>query len=290
MGSGGTTQLAQPQIPEELKGLMSGSANAALGAQNLNPLSLFTTPNPQQIAPLSNLQNAGLEGIGTLPGAGQAAYHAAFGNLATAPELYGLPIGTPGAENQALGQLGQLTGGEIGSSPATQAGMRAWQSSVLPQVQNQMSQAGLGRGGDLLKAVGGSASEAFFPLIQQEVQNRMGSVPLYNQIGQQQQERGRRPIEQMAGSFERAAPILSQMSQQQFDQRKQSIETALAGGKLTQDQAQKGLDALKNEQDRLQALSEATSLGPLGQLGSSLIGSKSTTKSPLGMIGAILGK
>src|SRR6185437_3508291 len=117
MGSGSSQQqnsTSLPILPPYLRNLVKGSGlaeqqglNAANAAGGLPGL---LQPHPQQIAGLTGAQ---LADIGQLQQWGTS--------------------GTPG-EQQAQALLSGVTGGEIGSSPATAAGMRAWAQNVQPTI------------------------------------------------------------------------------------------------------------------------------------------------------------
>ena len=284
---GRTTAEQAATIPKELKPLIEGSTAWTLGLQQNLPLSQFTRYNPQGVADLSPMQRYGLQNVpglfGTDPMAKGAAQ--AIGQL---PELTSRPVETPSGELAAIMQLLQTTGGPIGSSPSTKAGMEAWKSAVLPTVENEMVQAGLGRSGDLLKSVGASASQAAFPLLQQEVQNRMASVPMLRDIAGAQTERTLEPRRQTAEALKFAATQGTALSRELFQQKVTAIQEAFRAGQITRDVAQSRFDAAKEEAARLQALSEAGTLGPLGQVLPSLLGRKTTQQKDV--FSAIMGK
>lgn len=87
---------------------------------------------------------------------------------------------------QARAQLAQLTGGPIGSSPATQAGMQAFQQLSAPIIEQQSALRGTAGGGQAIEALGQGATQAAIPLIQQEIANREQAVGQYGQLGGQQ--------------------------------------------------------------------------------------------------------
>ena len=87
--------------------------------------------------------------------------------------------------NSALGQLQQLTSGPIGSSPATQAGMAAFQQNVLPTLQNELGAMGLGRSGIGAEQIQRASTSAAVPLIQQEIANREQGIGQYGNLSQQ---------------------------------------------------------------------------------------------------------
>lgn len=284
---GRTTAEQAAKIPEELKPLIKGSVGQVLDLQGNLPLSQFTGYTPRGVADLSPMQRYGLENVPDLFGTDPMAMGAAHA-ITQLPELTSRPVETPTGELVALMQLLQTTGGPIGSSPTTKAGMEAWKSAVLPTVENEMVQAGLGRSGDLLKAVGASASQAAFPLLQQEVQNRMASVPMLRDIAGAQTERTLEPRRQTAEALKFGATQSTALSHEMFQQRVTAIEEAFRAGQITRDVAQEQFDAAKEEADRLQALSEAGTLGPLGQVLPSLLGRKTTQNKDL--YSAIMGK
>lgn len=83
----------------------------------------------------------------------------------------------------ARAQLEALTSGPIGSSPATQAGMEAFQQLVAPTLTQQSALRGTAGGGQAIEALGQGATEAALPLIQQEIQNREAGVGQSLQMG-----------------------------------------------------------------------------------------------------------
>lgn len=81
-------------------------------------------------------------------------------------------------EIAALLQAQELTGGPIGSSPATQAAMAA----VTPRIQNEMTMAGLGRSGALPEAL----ASAYGPIVAQEIAGRQAIIPQLAAMGEAQ--------------------------------------------------------------------------------------------------------
>lgn len=289
MGSGSTTTSQRAEIPTELKPLVTGSVGQELGLQQNLPISQFTSANPTPVAGLSDLQNYTLGAVPDLFQTDPAAM-AAFGAYAQAPEIASQQVATPPAEQAQIEQLWNTVGGPVGSSPATQAGMQAWQANVLPTVENEMVAAGLGRSGDLLQAVGQSASQAAFPLIQQEIGNRMSSIPMLGQLAGAEQQRQLYPREQTLSTLQSGAQGLTNLSNTMFGQRQGAIQTGLQAGAVPRSVSQELNAAAGSDFSRLQALSEAATLGPTGQLLPSLIGANATQSNPLGILGPILGK
>ena len=83
-------------------------------------------------------------------------------------------------EIAALLQANELTGGPIGSSPATQAGIAA----ITPRIQNEMAMAGLGRSGALPEAL----ASAYGPIVAQEIAGRQAIIPQLAAMGQAQRQ------------------------------------------------------------------------------------------------------
>lgn len=81
-------------------------------------------------------------------------------------------------EQAALLQAGELTGGPLGSSPATQAAMSAAQSRVM----QELALSGLANSG----AIGTELSSAFAPILAQEMAMRAQVIPQLAAIGQAQ--------------------------------------------------------------------------------------------------------
>lgn len=148
-----------------------------------------------------------LGGAGRQLGLANRALAPAAGDIANAQEflkqLSGAPIqGDITAAEAATGNIGgaqseadiasarnrlnQLTSGDIGSSPATAAAMRAYQTSALPQIIAGQAMAGPGRGGGLAQALTQGEEQAYVPLVQQEIQNRMTAAPEYAALGSEE--------------------------------------------------------------------------------------------------------
>ena len=95
------------------------------------------------------------------------------------------PPSSPVDPNSSLGLLQQLTSGPIGSSPATRAGMAAFQQNVLPTLQNELGSMGLGRSGIAGEQIQRASTSAAVPLIQQEIANREQGIGQYGNIANQ---------------------------------------------------------------------------------------------------------
>lgn len=160
--------VTQVNVPPWLLPIMQGTAGQIGAAQgNLPNISQLYGMLPQLgIAPLSGSQTDLINQIVAQAGGGT--------NVANAQNL-----------------LGQLTSGPIGSSPATQAGMQAFQQLVAPQIEQGAVLAGQGNSGALGEQLQLGATAAAVPLIQQEIQNRQQAIGQYGNLeqllGQQQQ-------------------------------------------------------------------------------------------------------
>lgn len=161
---GGSKQTTQPNIPPWSKALLDQYSAEQLGAmQGLPDISTLATNIPQLNVPgLDPTQ------LGILSNLEQTAQYS--------PDL-----------QAARAQIAQLTGGTVGSSPATQAGMKAWEQLVKPQVESASALRGTAGGGEGLEALSQSATAAAVPLIQQEIANRQAAIGQETQIAGKQQ-------------------------------------------------------------------------------------------------------
>ena len=146
------------------------------GRQQQRAFGPQTTPQEQQATGIAGR-------FGQLRGPERQALDLAtgFGQL-SASELNALGLSTGfgglrGPELAGLFQVGQFTGGPIGSSPVTQAAIQAARGPVL----NDLARAGLGNSG----AVGTELAGAFAPILAQEVATRAGVIPQLFNLGQQ---------------------------------------------------------------------------------------------------------
>lgn len=279
--SGGGSVTAQ--IPDEFKGLASGAGQQGQQLQNILPLWTFAGYNPRDISDMGNLTKWGLNDVASLR-AVQPGILGSMAALATDPEIASRPLNTPEAENAQKGMLEQLVGGDVGSSPATKAGMQAWEQYVLPTVQHESVQAGLGRSGPGLKAVASSATQAAVPLIQQEIGNRMSSLTVLQGMAQSQMDRDGRVREDTLASLKNAASEMRQLADLSYNQQVTAIEEAFRGGKITEDKQQQLNDAAYDEFLRLQDMAQSVTTGLYGSVIPASIGSSSKqTQSGFGL-------
>jgi hypothetical protein len=166
-GQSGTSQSQTPVNPTatiapQVAPLVQQSAQQLQDVQPQIPITDFTGAQPQSIPGLTADQQGLINSLVQAP----------YGNQISAPEM------------AALFQVDALTGGPVGSSPATQAGMQAWEQIVRPQVMQEQALQGTTGGGAADEAIANSASAAAVPLIQQEITNRVGTLPTLTGIGQ----------------------------------------------------------------------------------------------------------
>lgn len=257
-GKSTTTNAAQPLIDPTVQPLVASSAEKFLQAQNQAPdLATLLSPSPQQIpgqTPVEQLLASLQLGVATPANPLDAT------SYATSPE------------QDALSQIAQLTGGPIGSSPATLEAIKALETQYTqqtqPTIQNQMMLAGLGNSGALgesLARARSGVSAAEVPLFQQEIQDRMNAVNALSGIG-------------------------GTLAQRQAGDVSTALQTAGTPREIqTQQQQAQFLDT-----QRIQAMIEQLVMGPLNIWGPSLIGQAgstlgSTSTKGSGIAGALLG-
>jgi hypothetical protein len=255
-GSGTST----PKIPAELSPLFTQGAQQGTNLQNMRPLTMFGGYDPRGVADLGNLTKWALEDVPSLRQV-QPGILGSMASLATMPEIASRPVETPSAEGGQYGLLNQTVGGPVGFSPATQQGMKAWEQYVLPTVEHEAVQMGLGRSGPGLEAITQSATMAYQPLVQQEIQNRMNAVSLLQAMANEETARGLVPREQTLQALTTAASEMRQLADLSFNQQVAAIEEAFRGGKITEDKRQQQLDAAYDEFLRLQDLSQSVTTG-----------------------------
>lgn len=160
------SQTTVPVIPGYLKQQTVGPHGAftqQAGAMAAFP-SISDIPNN---IPLLNIPNLSPEQ--------QALIQKILGESGGSPEM-----------SAAAAQIAQLAGGPIGQSPDTLAAMKAYREQVEPQVMQHAALMGRGTGGAALEAVQQGETQAYVPLVQQEIQNRETAVGQYQQQAQAQ--------------------------------------------------------------------------------------------------------
>jgi hypothetical protein len=166
-GGGGSQQTVSTTSPTDpaQQAFLAQTYPYLMQAQAAAPLAQFLQPQVRQIAGLSPTQQWA---------------------IAQTPNLAGMQA----PEQTGLEQLAQLTSGEIGQSPLTQAGLQAFESIQRPQIENTLATMGLGRSGAGANILEQSRSQVLTPLIQQEIQQRQAAVPQLFGLGQNLAQRG----------------------------------------------------------------------------------------------------
>ena len=126
--------------------------------------------------------------------------------------------------------------GDLGYSPATQAGVGAFMQNTLPVIQNQLQLQGLGNGPQVADVAGRSLATALPQFIQNDQQNRLAAAQGATGFGANLLLPG---IEQSTSGLQSAGELQRGLSQDVFD-------------------------AQREEQLRLQGLSESATTGAFG--------------------------
>jgi hypothetical protein len=92
--------------------------------------------------------------------------------------------GLTGAQREARQGLRQFTQGELGQSPATLAAMQAFKAQQLPSILSGSAVSGLGQGA-IAEAAAQATQQAYVPLMQQEMQNRLAAQGQLANLGAQ---------------------------------------------------------------------------------------------------------
>lgn len=316
MGGGGTSSSTSYAQSPEVTSFVNQTLPQLQQAQGRAPLYQFMDPQVRQVAgfnPMQSWTNQTIQGMtgmpqqtaqaanlyGGLPGqAGQQVgvtglEQQGLGTLNQMVGVAGQDVGMQGPEYAALQQLAQLTGGPLGSSPATQAGMSAFEQLVKPGMQNDLNVMGMGRSGAGAEQINLARTAAATPLLQQEIQNRANAVPQYlnlggtlgqratEGIGRETQALGSYGGAQMglggaeAGRMESAIQRLLQgtqvaaggltgIGQQQLNAAQSAATLGGAQGALEQQTAQSALDAPLQDFIRRQGLAQNVTTGLAG--------------------------
>ncbi len=158
-----------------------------------------------------------------------------FGQLAGTPGIAGNinPV-----QNTGLQGLHQFAGGDFGNSPAVQQAVQGLQQQIIPQVQNQYAQMGLGASGALGNQIGRSYAQQLVPLYQQGMTNQLAASQNLNQAGsditnrQIQANLGAAPQLFQLGAAEEARPTTALAEQQQAGGTQRAIQTAQSQANL----------------------------------------------------------
>ena len=129
-----------------------------------------------------------------------------------------------------------FTEGPLGFSPATQAAMGAFTQNTLPTIQNQLQLQGLGQGPAIADVAGRSLATALPQFQQNDMSNRLQAAQGMTGLGSQLI----LPGQQQAANFMQSS------------------------GELQRGLAQDVFDSQREEQLRLQGLSESATTGAFG--------------------------
>jgi hypothetical protein len=171
MGGGGgppdttsTTGSSAATLPEELKPLFKALAGGLTGTipSMLGILGESYATQPQEIAGMGPQERQWRQ--------------EAMGMLGTS--------GLTAAQREERRGLREFTTGEIGQSPATLAAMQAFKTQQLPGILSGSSVAGLGQGA-IAEAAAQASQQAYVPLVQQEMQQRMAAQQALGNLGAQ---------------------------------------------------------------------------------------------------------
>ena len=172
---------------------LAWNASKAAGGPNsfqtgaLGYLDQGTALSPAEQAALSTVQQLIAQSGTNNPFAQEAATYARQGATANP------------AEQAALNQLGFFSQGALGSSPATLAAMSAFNQFSVPEIEQQLALAGLGRSGAVGQSIGDAQAKAMVPLLQTEMANRLQAANATAGIGQAEQARQIQTAGIMAG-------------------------------------------------------------------------------------------
>lgn len=223
------TTVSTPQIPEELKGLVTGGANQLQDIQNMAPLSQYLASNPQQIAPMTDLQNYGASLV---------------------PSLNQQPL------NETLAQGAYLLSPDVASrslaaqispdDPLVKAYQAAFEANALPLIQNQAAKAGLGTSSSMLDAIARGEAATLPGAI---------NTALQTELAQQQAQ---------VAAMEQSASGLAGLSTADTARMQGAINTAESVGAVQQSNQQAVMNASYQDYLRKMGLSEEAVMAGMG--------------------------
>lgn len=178
--------------------------------------------------------------------------------------------------------LQQFASGELGNSPAIQAAVNSISQSVVPQLQNRMQSAGLGRSGAMMSELQQGMTGTLLPLYMQGLQQQQGAATQLSNMGlgleglraQQAQLLGSRSEELgtqamnrgLAAVLQGTLPTLQELGQRDAARDSQRIQDAFTGGALDRDIAGQMAQAQHADMLRQQALAETFHTALLGSI------------------------
>jgi hypothetical protein len=231
----------------------------------LVPGSSFLEPKPQQIAPLSSLEQSALDmipGLNAMPANEQTAM--GYGNQA-ADVAAQIPI----AANQTPDNTPYYAPGAFEASPYYSTYKGAYEAGSVPTIENQMALAGLGQSSSLADAL----AQGWATMLPQAL-SQYSTQYVEPQLGREENTINRvvQGLGTQAGLLESLVPMFSSMGAQDTARMAQTIQDMLQGGGLDRSIAQANFDATYNDLLRRQALAEEAQYTPMGMLFPSAIG------------------
>lgn len=224
-----STTNQTPQIPDELKGLATSSATGLQNIQQMAPLSDFMAPHPQQIAPLTALQNYGADLTYT---------------------LNDMPLNETLSKQytqSAIDEASKSLAAQISpNDPLVQAQQKAFEANALPLIQNQAAKAGLGTSSSALDAIARGEAATLPGAI---------NTALATELAQQQG---------LTSAYGAGATSLAGLSAADTARLQQAINTAESVGAVQQSYQQAVLNAEYQDYLRRMGLSEEATLAGTG--------------------------
>jgi hypothetical protein len=225
----------------------------------------FLESNPQQIAPLSELEQlamALIPGLGAMPANEQTAMN--YGNQAAdvASQLFGVASQVPSNEKY-------YAPGAFEASPYYSTGLNAFNTGAVPTIENQMALSGLGQSSSLADALSLGWSQALPQILSQ-----YSTQYVEPQLGREENAINREvgALGTQASLLSNLVPLFSNMGIQDTQRLLTEIQQMFAGGGLERSVTQAENDAKYADMLRRQALAEEAQYTPMGMLFPSAIG------------------
>ena len=232
---------SQIEMPQFLQPLAEQTASNVQWFQDALPLWKFMGENPLEVAPADELQNWVSENVRT-------------------------PWETPGTRGQALDYVSKAvdfagkraTGEGIETSPAVLKASEAFDKLMLPQIENQMGLAGLGKSSSLGNAMATGKTTYMLPMIQDELAREQATY------------------QNQAAMYAGMVPQLEGMGTSDASRQFATLNAAASQGGTMRGIAQEPLTAAYQDFLRRQALSEQALFLPFGATSTAAIGPHAT--------------
>lgn len=189
-------------------------------------------------------------------------YNEALNTVMGMGDMSGLELGAlaPATEARFMSKQ-QITGESLQNNPVLQAEWNAFRNTTMPEIQNQMALAGLGRSSSAANAI----SKAWAGILPQLYESQLG--------------REERALERgIEGNRYMADFLLNQMGGRQFQRQQAKADRAWDIGKWYQDYLQSKSDADYQEWARHAGMAENALFQPFGSFVPATIGSKTRSK------------